>query len=137
MEYEKESKEFYDRSFDLSLDSRKVMLSINTAITAGLFYYMVSNLEEMSLLIKIETLITIACFGLSSITTILGMRWDASKYYYLAEMNNSIKEKFFDHSRKQKNIYKKLQLRAKKTAEYAFMTGILLILLLSITILFT
>ena len=119
------SKKFHDRARDIANDLNKQLLNLSTGIIAGI---MVLAFNKHDVLNSIECeliLLTIVLFGFSILFIILGMQWDASKNYYLGHINDSTRHSEREINENFKRKFNSKQKKAKSSARYFFLLGIL------------
>lgn len=116
---------FHDRAKNIANDLNRQLLTLSTGIVAAFFYFAIDKRADLNDIEKILILITIILFGLSIRCSILGMKWDASKNYFLGEINNAAKQKDRDENEASKKTYDDKQLKAKRCANNLFSLGIL------------
>lgn len=119
------SQKFHDRARNIANDLNRQLLTLSTGIVAAFFYFAIDKRADLNDIEKILILITIILFGLSILCSILGMKWDASKNYFLGEINNATKQNDRDKNEASKKTYDDKQLKAKRCANNLFLLGIL------------
>lgn len=119
------SRKFHDRAKDIANDLNRQLLTLSTGIVAAFFYFAVDRRADLNDIEKILILITIILFGLSILCSILGMKWDASKNYFLGEINNAAKQNDRDKHERFKEKHDNKQLKAKRDARRFLLLGIL------------
>jgi hypothetical protein len=122
------SQRFYERARDIANDFNKQLLILSTGVIAALFYLGYNKKEYLDNFEKACILIAITLFGLSILFIVLGMQWDASKNYYLGEINNPDKQDQRQKNELVKREFNTKQLKAKKYARIFFLFGILAVL---------
>lgn len=120
------SRKFHDRAVLISRELSKQLLTLSTGIIAA-FFFLVFNKVGFQPLEKFFIFITIVSFGLSILFIIMGMQWEASKNYYLGNINDSTKQKSEVRERNEilKRQYNKWQLNAKSCVRIFFLLGML------------
>ena len=64
-------------------------------------------------------------FGVSILCSMLGMKWDASKNYFLGEINKTAKQNDLNENKRSKEKHDDKQLKAKRYARHFFLLGML------------
>jgi hypothetical protein len=119
------SKMFHDRARDTANDLNKQLLNLSTGIIAGIMVLAFNKRDILNCLECKLILITIVLFGCSIFSIILGMQWDASKSYYLGHINDSTRQQERTINENFKRNFDKKQKKAKQSARYFFLLGIL------------
>ena len=119
------SQKFHDRARDIANDLNRQLLNLSTGIVAALFYFAVEKRADLKYFEKLLILITIIFFGFSILCSILGMKLDASKNYFLGKINDAAKQNDRDDNRRLKEKHDNRQLNAKRYAKRFFILGIL------------
>jgi len=86
------SKKFHDRAWEIANDLNKQLLNLSTGIIAAIFLLAFNKHDSFNKLQNVLILITIILFGISILFIILGKQWDASKNYFLGNINDSKKK---------------------------------------------
>ncbi|MBL0065767.1 MAG: hypothetical protein IPP38_12310 [Bacteroidetes bacterium] len=106
----------------LNLISRQ-LLSLSTGIIAAFFFIVYNKKNDISTIENIFVLLANTLFGLSILFIILAMKWNASKYYFLGCINDSLKQNDRAKNERIKNTFNcKLQI-AKNAARVFFLLG--------------
>lgn len=119
------AQEFHNRARDIANELNRHLLTLSTGIVAAFFYFAVDKRADLKYLEKILILITIALFGLAILYSILGMKWDASKNFFLGEINDPAEQENSAENEKLKENYDDKQLKAKRFTRKFFLLGIL------------
>lgn len=120
------SQKFHERAGDISKELYKQLLSLSTGVIAAFFLLVFNKRNELTFVDKVFILSTITLFGISMSCIILGMKWDASKYYFLGHINDSTKQNERENNETLKRKYGKRQIFFKDMAGIIFIFGILL-----------
>ena len=118
------SRKFHERAGDISKELYKQLLSLSTGVIAAFFLLVFNKSTVFTNGDKVFILTTIALFGISMSCVILGMKWDASKYYFLGHINDSTKQNEREKHEALKRKYGKKQLFFKDSAGVFFILGI-------------
>lgn len=119
------SQKFHDRARNIANDLNRQVLTLSTGIVAALFYFAVEKKADLKYFEKILILITIMLFGVSILCSMLGMKRDASKNYFLGKINDAAKHHDRDENERLKEKHDKKQLETKRCAMSFFLLGIL------------
>ncbi len=130
------SQKFHERAADIAKNLNSQLLTLSTSIIAA-FYLLIFNnnnlVSELNKFQKFLIIIIIFFFGLSILSSILGMQWDANRNYFLAQINDSTKQNIRNQNVELKTLFNRKQLRAKNLSKIFFLLGVLFaILFLSI-----
>jgi hypothetical protein len=118
------SQKFHERAGNISKDLNTQLLTLSTGIIAA-FFLLVFNNKDLTDTNRIFILITIAFFGFSILFSILGMKWDASRNYFLGNINDSTKQLKRTENELLKNNFNTKQKKAKNAAGLIFLLGVL------------
>jgi polyferredoxin len=132
------SKKFHDRAWEIANDLNKQLLNLSTGIIAAIFFLAFNKENGFNTFENFLILLTIVLYGISILFIILGKQWDASKNYFLGNINDSTKQTGGKRGKNEnkKREFDKKQRKAKKFARYFFLLGIFSSIVLITHILF-
>lgn len=116
---------FHDRAWFIANNLSKQLLTLSTGIIGAFFILVFNRQINLRTTEKLLILISITLFGLSILSVILGMQWDASKNYFLGQINDPAKLEKRAANELEKAKYDKKQQKAKLSSRIFFILGTL------------